>query len=147
MNKGTVSAINKEINNLLMSLPAIGNVLLKHYLLKNQALIASEANALDKLVEGFDQEKAKLIVKYSTKDKEGNPIIEKNSYKFIKDDYTKLQEEVNLLVDKYKEDLDTYDKIAKEEVDIKLHKIDIELLTNVELTTVQLINLQPIIKD
>lgn len=146
MNKGTISTINKEINSLLVSLPSIGNVLLKHYLLKNQALVVNEANALDKLIEGFEQEKSKLIVSHSTKGEDGNPVIENNSYKFTKDDFAKLQMDVEELVAKYKEDLDSYGEIAKEEVDIKLHEVDIELLTDVELTTQQLINLQPIIR-
>lgn len=105
---------------------------------KNRKAIMSELQDVkkvlefDKNYEEYDKKRVVLCEKYCTKDDKDKPILKGNKYigldgnKEFKDKADKLEKENQVLVDKQKEKVDTFNKMNKEMIAFELHKVSFE---------------------
>ncbi len=106
---------------------------------KNSDKIKSEVKALQKIIEmskdykKFDDERIELVKKYSKKDDLGLPMVSDNQY--ILDNKEEFDVEFELLKDKHKtsveereKQLEEYNEILNERIEIDFYKIKLELI-------------------
>ncbi len=124
---------------------------------KNNSIIQGELEALDKAKEPtkefaeYDEKRYELAKKHAKKDKDGNPLSENNSlimenqeewekiFSDFKKDYTEV-------IAQREKQVEEYNKLLEEEVDVKLYQISLEDVPK-EITTGQLLVIYPIIKE
>jgi len=128
----------EEVFNLYQSLDKVGHlkgVDFVYAVAKNKQILQKEWFSLNEAIKGSDdfieheQERIKLCEKYAKKDERGQSIKINNKYIF--DDFTSFEKEYGGLREKDKKiieerekQLKDFDKILKQEVSVKLFKIN-----------------------
>lgn len=122
---------NKKILNDAMTIGAISN---KELPIKVSYAIAKNISKLEKELQIYNQEREKLIEKYSVKDDDNKTIIDENNQIKIQDKY-----------------LDAWNKDIKElqeiEVEIDMHKFKLEELNGYNITPAELMAIDYMIEE
>jgi hypothetical protein len=107
----------------------------------------------DDMFKKYDEERATLAKTYAEKDKDNQPIIENNSYKLSGDGLVKFNEEFKKLGETHKDTLEKrrlqlkeVEDILKEDVEIVLSKVKLDLLPESGITPAMLNILDPILE-
>ena len=122
---------NKKILNDAMTIGAISN---KELPIKVSYAIAKNISKLEKELQIYNQEREKLIEKYSVKDDDNKTIIDENNQIKIQDEY-----------------LYAWNKDIKElqeiEVEIDMHKFKLEELNGYNITPAELMAIDYMIEE
>ncbi len=132
---------NKELMEVYKALTGMNYAGVKfgYFVAKNISIIGSEIDSIQKAISPYkeyteyDKERVALAVKYSKRDENGKPIIEKNNYqiedqKAFDEEFKKLTEEKKEILDKRNTQIDEYEKLLEEDIKITLYKIKQENL-------------------
>lgn len=122
---------NKKILNNAMTIGAISN---KELPVKVSYALAKNISKLEKELQIYNQERDKLIEKYSVKDDDNKPVIDENNQFKIQDKY-----------------LEDWNKDIKElqeiEVEIDIHKFKLEELNGYNMTPAELMAIEYMIEE
>ncbi len=122
---------NKKILNDAMTIGAISN---KELPVKVSYALAKNISKLEKELQIYNQERDKLIEKYSVKDDDNKTVIDENNQ-------IKIQ-------DKYLEDWNKDIKELQEiEVEIDIHKFKLEELNGYNMTPAELMAIEYMIEE
>jgi len=114
------------------------SVKFSYWLAKNRKRIQPEIESLEEAIESsrrykeYDMERARIAKFYADKDKNGKPIIQNSSYVVI-EKLNEFNSELNILKEKYKDEVEKRDKqieeynnLLEEEIEFEGFKIKLE---------------------
>lgn len=129
-----------EVQQGLLQAGNLTGIKLVYAIAKNTRMIASELKAMERLTQQkpdytkYDQERLKLCKEMCVKDEKGVPIIQENSYAGLTGtpDFEKrlkaLKKKHQKAVDGREKDMEEYNKLLDEEVEIDIHMVNIKFL-------------------
>lgn len=141
----------------LNSFKDLSGVKFNYAVARNIAKLKSETESLQKSIEvtedykAYDAQRVELAKKYAKKDEKGEPVIENNNYKL--EDEKGFNKEVKDLQEKNKKTMDArakqmkeFEALLKEESNVELYTIPLELVPE-SITTEQMKAILPLIVD
>lgn len=126
-----------ELNSSLIMISNLGSTKLKYVILKNIEVLrptitplVTIENDIKKLVSDFEKERNTLVLDLGTKSQGDKIFIDQEDKEQVK----KFQEGIKLLSEKYKEDIDDYNRKYAEYLDLKKEMVEeILILSPIQL--------------
>lgn len=125
----------------------LGNVKATYAISRTIKAISNEVSTIESLKEKvtkeFEDARTEICIKHCDKNEDGSPKIEDDNYVGLPNDA--FTEELKALIAEHQPKIDEFNDFLKEEVEVDLFKLDVELLPS-NTTALDMMTLEPILK-